>query len=61
VSEEELDTEAEEEEEEEIEVKTFVHKNKKYLIDEKTSKIYDAKTQSLIGIFNKTKNIIEKC
>ena len=60
MSEEELDTEAEEEDEEEIEVKVFVHKMTKYLIDEKSSKVYDAKTQSLVGIYNKAKDIIEK-
>jgi hypothetical protein len=33
---------------------------KKYLIDEKSGKVYDAKTQSLVGIYNKAKDIIEK-
>ena len=58
VSEEEIDTEAEEEEE--INVRVFTHKMKRYLIDDKTNTVYDAKTQAIIGTYNKTKDIIVK-
>ena len=33
---------------------------KKYLIDEKTNNVYDAKNSEHVGIYNKEKDIIEK-
>jgi hypothetical protein len=40
--------------------KVFIHKMKKYFIDEKDNTVYDASNRTLIGIYNRSKDIIER-
>lgn len=54
------DTEVEEEDDDEIEVKPFTHDGIKYFIDPKTNKLYDPKTDILIGRWNNKKKVIEE-
>jgi len=43
-----------------IDYRVFVHKMKKYFIDEKDNTVYDASNRTLIGIYNRSKDIIER-
>lgn len=46
--------------EEEIEVKVFLHRGKKYYLQEKTGDVFDINTNEFIGKFNSKTDVIEE-